>query len=422
VPAGVLRALCVGASCDEGTATGPRVPFCPLPDALKQAIANGYREGRSPDVLAAIRSATAVAGPQRTGLGPIPWPSTAVPTSVPLVFSGPGVPRRAIPAGTTLDRIAPTVADVIGLQRPFPEVRSGTALDGFSTRTRPRLVLLVGWKGVGTNDLGPNPDAWPFLSGLLAEGAGALDADTGSLPVDPAATLTTIGTGGLPLQHGITGAFIRNDEGEVVPAFGDGAPVTVIATLADDLEEGTGGDALVGLVAPDATDGGIVGGGWYPDEDPAEEIWGDGSAVPLGVDALLAAGFGADDVTDVIGIVLDGSIRSMDTRTRRIVSAAERATEGAVLTVVAGTGGADVDGSIPAGQLLAQVEDAVPGEASVVSEAVPGGLFLDQTVLAREEITGQVVVDALLASEGPDGERMVADAFQGFAVSFARYC
>jgi len=57
------------------------------------------------------------------------------------------------------------------------------------------------------------------------------------------------------------------------------------------------------------------------------------------------------------------------------------------------------------------------GEATV-----PGGLFLDQEGLARAEIAGQAVVDALLDVSAPNGERMMADAFQGFAVSFARYC
>jgi hypothetical protein len=43
-------------------------------------------------------------------------------------------------------------------------------------------------------------------------------------------------------------------------------------------------------------------------------------------------------------------------------------------------------------------------------------------VLTAQAITGQVVVDQLLAAETPEGESMFADAFQGFAVSFARYC
>jgi hypothetical protein len=29
---------------------------------------------------------------------------------------------------------------------------------------------------------------------------------------------------------------------------------------------------------------------------------------------------------------------------------------------------------------------------------------------------------SMMSAIGPDGEKMLADAFQGFAVSFARYC
>jgi len=62
------------------------------------------------------------------------------------------------------------------------------------------------------------------------------------------------------------------------------------------------------------------------------------------------------------------------------------------------------------------------GAGGALATTVAGGLFLDQAVLADQEITGQVVVDALLSAETPEGERMMADAFQGFAVSFSRYC
>jgi hypothetical protein len=68
------------------------------------------------------------------------------------------------------------------------------------------------------------------------------------------------------------------------------------------------------------------------------------------------------------------------------------------------------------------VEDHVPGDTPVVAAVAAGGLFLDQTVLGRERISGQAVVDALMALDGPDGGPLMRDAFQGFAVSFARYC
>jgi hypothetical protein len=336
----------------------------------------------------------------------------------------------SVPAGVTLDRVAPTVAADLGLDRPFPNVRSGTPIDGVVDAVRPRLVVLVAWKGIGSADLETAPKAWPFLaslldggSGTLGAGTGTLDAEAGSLPLDPAAVLTTIGTGGLPSQHGITGSFVRNDRGKVVPAFGDEGPVQVIATLADDLDEQTGGRALVGLVATGESDRGIVGGGWYPDEDPVDVIVGDGAAVPLAVDVHLSTGYGRDDVPDVLGVVMHGPIRSLDARTKRIASAAGRATGGSALVVVAGTGATErARATVPDDELIAAVEDAVPGAGRAVAAAVPGGLFLDQDVLARAEVTGEVAVDVLLGLTNPDGGEMMADAFQGFAVSFARYC
>ena len=78
--------------------------------------------------------------------------------------------------------------------------------------------------------------------------------------------------------------------------------------------------------------------------------------------------------------------------------------------------------AVPDRELVDAVEDAVPGDVPAVAATVAGGVFLDQAVLREEQVTGQVAVDAMLSATGPGGERMLADAFQGFAVSFARYC
>jgi hypothetical protein len=64
----------------------------------------------------------------------------------------------------------------------------------------------------------------------------------------------------------------------------------------------------------------------------------------------------------------------------------------------------------------------VPGSRPAVAGVVPGGVFLDRDTLRATEVTGQVAVDALLGVTGADGRAIMADAFQGFAVSFARYC
>jgi hypothetical protein len=421
IPAAVLTATCAGRSCDASGGETVRVPFCPLPAALKDGIANGFREGRSPDVLGVAAGTpvfTDVAG-LRTR-----WPATAfTDPRVPIVFAGAGVTQGAsVPDGTSLDRVAPTVSDVLGFERAFPEVRSGTSIAGVADGERPRLVLLIAWKGVGSSELEARPGDWPFLASLLEDGAGTLEAAAGSLPLDPAATLTTIGTGGLPSQHGITGSFVRNGEGAVVQAYSPGAPVQIIATLADDLDHANP-STLVGLVADDERDRGIVGGDWYPGEDPVDSVIGDSATAPLSVEVHLRAGYGADDVPDVVGVVLDGRVRSMDRWTREIVTEARRATGESTLVVVAGTGSTEASRlAVPDDELVAAVEDAVPGSEPAVAATVPGGLFLDQTVLRREQVTGQVAVDAMLSAVGPDGERMLADAFQGFAVSFARYC
>jgi hypothetical protein len=422
IPAAVLTATCAGRSCDASGGETVRVPFCPLAAALKDGLANGFREGRSPDVLG-----VAAGTPVFTDVGGLrmPWPDTGASTDprVPMVFAGAGVADGGtVPNGTTLDRVAPTVSDVLGFEREHPEVRSGTSIAGIADGKRPRLVLLIAWKGVGSSELEARPGDWPFLSSLLEDGAGTLEGAAGSLPLDPSATLTTIGTGGLPSQHGITGSFVRNGEGAVVQAYGPAAPVQIIATLADDLDHANP-STLVGLVATEERDRGIVGGHWYPGEDPIDSVIGDGATAPLSVEALLTTGYGADDVPDVLGVVLDGRVRSMDRRTREIVTEAERATSGSTLVVVAGTGSSETDRlAVPDKELVDAVEEAVPGDAPAVAATVPSGVFLDQAVLRDEQVTGQVAVDALLAAMGADGERMLADAFQGFAVSFARYC
>jgi hypothetical protein len=426
VPAGVLRALCVGRSCDEPE-PGPRVPFCTLPNELRREIVNGFREDRSPDVLGVAANV-----PVYTKSGArdvrMPWPAIepAVDTGVPIVLAGIGIAAGTVlPAGITLDRIAPTIAEAIGLDRPHPEVRSGASMeDALTGDDRPELVLIVAWKWTGSRELDAVPEARRFLQRLMRDGAGTLDGDTGSVPLDPAATLATIGTGGLPSQHGITGSFVRTDEGEVAPAFGEGAPTPVIASLADDLDQSTGQRSEIGLVGTDELDRGLIGVGWaYEDADDDEVVVAPGRDAVAAARSFLADVPSGDDVTDLLGVVLEGGPSKLAHRTDAILRAAGGATDGSVLVAVAGTGTWEASMlAVPDAELVAAVEDAVPGSSPAVAATVPGGLFLDRETLRSAEVTGQVAVDALLGVTGPDGRAIMADAFQGFAVSFARYC
>lgn len=422
IPAGVLSATCAIGSCEDGVERPSPVPFCPLPPELRVRLVNGYREGRSPDVLGVANGTPVISDADG---GRTAWPRIGAPSDgrVPLVFWGAGVTHKDLSEGVGLDSVAPTVSEILGFKRPFPRVRSGTPTPGVASGERPRLVLLIAWKGVGSDELETaGPRDRPFLTALLHGGAGTLGADAESVPLDPAATLTTIGTGGLPSQHGVTGSFVRNVEGRVVEAFGPGAPATVIATLADDIDHAEPA-SLVGAVLTDGLDRGIVGDGWYPGGDPVDTVIGESAKAPTAVEERLAMGYGADEVPDVLAVVLDGNVRLLDRWTRRVVADAERATNDRTLVVVVGTGAREEHPTaISDDDLVAAVEDSIPGEARSVEAAVPGGLFLDQDALRREHVTGLVAVAAMRSAASIGAEPILADAFQGFAVSFGRYC
>ena len=431
LPAGALRAACAGRSCAGVDEEPARVPFCPLPSAVRMAIENGYREGRSPDVLFVTRRDADLSAPPSLATGEVAWPSTDDGgAGVPLVFTGAGIDRDAAVAdGTTLDRVAPTVAEAIGLHRPHPDVRSGTAIPGVAGGRSARLVVLIAWSGVGAGALERDPGAWPWLRRTLSTSPGTLDADPGSLPLDPAAVLTTIGTGGLPFQHGVTASIVRNDAGEPTPAFGPDAPPPVIASLAEDLDERSGGDAFVGLVSPRAEDRGLIGGRWYLDPGDRDDdvvVRASAGDAPRRaeriLDELAASPAGRDDVTDVIGVVLEGDVASLDRSTGRIASAAARTTGERALIVVAGTGDTAAEGAVDAAPPIAAAAADLPGGTALIDDVVAGGVFLDQRILAREGASGQSVVEAMTLLEDERGGHVVRDAFQGFAVSFARYC
>ena len=164
-----------------------------------------------------------------TGFGDrvrVAWPGVAgggdpTDTRVPIAFLGAGVTPGALPDGVRLDAIAPTLEAVAGVRRPHPDVRTGDAMPGVIADGAPPtpLIVVIAWKGVGTPDLEASPRRLAVPAACDAQGAGTTDAVTGSLPLDPAATLTTIGTGGLPSAHGITGTLVRDDDGTVRRAW-----------------------------------------------------------------------------------------------------------------------------------------------------------------------------------------------------------
>jgi len=427
-PAVVLRALCAGSACERPTAASTRVPFCSLPPGLRAQLEAGFRDGRSPDLLAVtgpqpVEGSTQFRRPSSTPA----WPSTVrpEPEEVPVVFWGAGVDPGPIEGAHTLADVAPTLAAVIGLDRPHPGVRSGTEIPGVAAGTDPpRLVLEIILEGVGTDDLERNAlHRWANLRRLMDQGAATTSALTGSLPLDPAATMATIGTGGLASEHGITGTLLRNEEGQLVEAWGPGAPFSVIATLADDLDELNQQEPLIGLVSGNVSDRGLIGGNWYLEND-RDDLFGTISGHELeSFDAVLTHKlYGADQVTDIIVVVLrDPSVPYAAGAVTELIEMARQAAGDDLTVVVAGTGSPPRAGEpVGAASVEADIETVVGGD--VVEATAVGGLFLDQEAMAEAGLTRDEVLRALIDMEAPGGAPLFADAFSSVAVSLARYC
>ncbi|HEX2031212.1 MAG TPA: hypothetical protein VHL78_07415 [Actinomycetota bacterium] len=427
-PAVVLRVLCVGRACDRAAPAGAEVPFCSLDDELRRRLVAGYRDGRGPDVLAVTGPVPVVGsdGLRRTHLDP-PWPSAADPrrARVPIVFAGTGVRAGgSVPPGTGLDDVAPTVAEIIGLDRPHPSVRSGRAVEDVARGPRPRLAVTVIWKGVDAADLRRSPRAWPVLRRLLADGAGTLAGDPGSLPLDPAALVATVGTGGLPSQHGITGTLLRNDRGRLVRAWGPGSPFSVIAALGDHLDRRFRQRPRIGVVGTDVTDRGAIGGTWYVGGDRDDVVIEPGGAAAQAAEAsgVLASGYGRDAMPDLLVVAMDDALPRMDAALGRIVRDAGRASRGSAAVVLTSTGSSGpARDAVPHGEVARDVERRTEVGGLVEATAV-GGLFIDEERLGRASASQDEVLAAMRAARGPRGAPLLADAFSGLAVSLARYC
>jgi hypothetical protein len=426
VPAALLRALCVGRSCERAAAPSARVPFCSLPAAVRDPLAAGFRDGRSPDILA-VTGSTDVAG--SAGLERIHravWPSIADRgrEEIPLVIWGAGVGPGPIEGSPSLADVAPTTAAIMGLDRPHPEVRSGTEIPGVAGPGRPRLVLEIVLKGIGSDDIREaSPGDWDTLRTMMDQGAGTMEGRLGSLPMDPAAQMATLGTGGLPREHGITGTVVRNDQGRLVRAWSRGSPFSVISTLGDDLDALNRQRPRIGVVGTDPADQGAIGGNWYLNNDRDDVVLGPEPGSPDSfakmAERILGTGYGSDRTTDLMVVALDGSVEDVDDALAGLVETGREVAGDTLTVVIAGTGSVRAEDPFP----VAQVENRVEGTvgANVVEATALGGLFLNQEVLAQEGLSRDRVLQAFRELE-VDGRPLFADAFPGLAVSLARYC
>jgi hypothetical protein len=424
IPAAALRAECAGASCRSNATAATPAPFCALPADLRALITAGTYEGRSPDALGVAGAQPLVSIVDYVSGRPIrvPWPSeaTAEPAAMtaPLLFIGPDIRTSTLPSGVGLDQIAPTLEPILGFRRPHPEVRNGQAIpDITEPGVATPLVVLIVWKGVGTRDVdrlgAPWLRSWSSDHGDGRQRPGDAHglASAGSLPLDPIAVESTIGTGALPAQHGITGTWLRGERGKVTLAFGRGAPPPVVAALGDDLDRFTNGRAKIGLIQDAPGDVGLTGDAWYGAGQVRDRTLSAGADLPAQVASFLTEGWGADATPDLLAVPLSRAVVGDDRATDQIVDEILAKVPDATI-VVAGTGSLRADGA--AGP-PSDPEGIVPTPGG----APAGGFFVDRE--PDSTTTAQDVVDEMRGQRN-GYEPVYADAFADYAVRFGRYC
>lgn len=436
LPAVGLRLLCVGGSCETAAEASSYAPFCSLPDEIRKSVTESTRDGRSGEVLMVAREAGLTGGTaftERSSLQP-QWPSLEGDTSrIPIAMAGAGIVRGgSLPSAAGLDDIGPTISEIMGFDRAHPEVRSGESMSDVveAAGNRPKVVIVVAWKGVGSTTLTENPASFPNLERLKERGAGTFEATNNSYSSDPAAPLTTLGTGGVPSQHGITGSLLRNERAELVDAWGRGSPINVIATVAEDLDEAFDQEPVVALVGTQDVDKGLIGGGWYVNHDrDLVSMLPEGSSVQAVTEEakqlLRLTPLAKDSTPDLLAVAQQGPLEELDRELGRLWAAARRAVGDDFALILAGTGsarGTRRSDAAAAASFVSRLPVALSGKRKVVEAVGPGELFLDQEVLTERELSDEVVLDALLEMETPSGQPLFADVFPSVTVTFGRFC
>ena len=250
---------------------------CSLPAPWWERVRRGYFGPRSGDISTLPRYPAYMASTAGGWTHSGPWPHLQ---RVPLVFYGPGVlgPARTVDRPVTVADVAPTLARLIGADYPS---RAGRPLDVVrvsrgSQRSVPRLIVTVVWDGGGWNTLDQWPDAWPNLARAIRGGTSFSNATVGSSPSVTPAIHTTLGTGEWPSSHGITGIWVRDENGNRVDSFLKGASTRFleVATLAERWDEDHGNRALVGMVGYEPWHLGMIGqGAERPGGDLDDAAW-----------------------------------------------------------------------------------------------------------------------------------------------------
>ncbi len=241
-----------------------RSAACALPPRFLRRIWEGTRASASGDIQI-VTAEPDYAGGGLSHAGP--WDYVQ---RVPLFFYGPGrvPPLGRVDRSATLADIAPTQAALLGFDFEAPDGHVlKSALAPTTGQDPPRLIVTIVWDGAGRNVLDRWAGDWPFLSGLIADGAWFEQAEVGSSPSNTPPSHATIGTGAFPRRHGVVDLF-QDVEGEIVKPQEAGPQTLLLPTLADLYDADRDNEPLVGVVGTLGTHTGLVGhGSAWPEGD-----------------------------------------------------------------------------------------------------------------------------------------------------------
>jgi hypothetical protein len=265
---------------------------CALDEDQLIRIWRGYDPARSEDVIVVPREPNYVgtfAVASHTG----PWDYVQ---EIPLVFYGP----RFIPARGVLSSSAVNLIDVyptLGrLLQTNVGSRDGRVLQDAllpMRRSRPRLVVVIVWDGVGRNVLRRWPGRWPTLRRIAAGGVSYGAATVGSSPSITPASHTSLATGAWPRRHRVTAIKLRVGDSMIGAFDGLDPSIAALSTLADEVDLAFGNRSQMGLVAWQQWHLGMLGHGrgWPGGDADLVAMLGPGGRVAGNEDLYFTPGY-----------------------------------------------------------------------------------------------------------------------------------
>lgn len=239
---------------------------CGLPSKIVKRVERDLYPGRSPELIALPVEPNYYGGFIGTSHSG-PWEYVQ---RIPIALYGPGfiasageiAPQRE----TTLADIAPTIAELVGIE--WPGDRPGRVLEEALVPAEersgvPKLIVTVVWDGGGWNVLDQWKDSWPNLRSLMDRGAVVTNATVGSSPSNTPPAHTNIGTGAFPNQHGIIDLKIRIADDVVDPLVGKGPRYLELDTIGDIYDREVNNEAEIGLFGYHPWHLGMLGHGTY---------------------------------------------------------------------------------------------------------------------------------------------------------------